>query len=90
MRAHSHAAAQQSPEGSSALMDAVDAVADMVQRVQLNGPEPAYASEKLSYALCKSAEALALCDADIGEVITEACRGFRHGRSLADRQEDGP
>ena len=31
-------------------MDAADAIADMAQRVQLNGPEPTYASEKLAYA----------------------------------------
>ncbi len=30
-----------------ALIDAADAIADMAQRVQLNGPEPTYASEKL-------------------------------------------
>ena len=47
MRAQSHAEARQSPEGSSALLDAVDVVADMAQRVKLNGPEPTYASEKL-------------------------------------------
>ena len=34
-----------------ALIDAADAIADMAQRVQLNGPEPAYASEKLGHAL---------------------------------------
>jgi hypothetical protein len=28
------------------LMGAADAIADMAQRVQLNGPEPTYASEK--------------------------------------------
>lgn len=89
MSAHSHPETRQSPEGSSPLMDAVDTVADVTRRVQLNGPEPTYASEKLSFALYKSAEALALCGADIGEVITEACRGFRHGRSLADRDGDG-
>ena len=33
------------------LMGAADAIADMAQRVQLNGPEPTYASEKLSHAL---------------------------------------
>lgn len=32
------------------LMGAADAIADMAQRVQLNGPEPTYASEKLSHA----------------------------------------
>jgi hypothetical protein len=89
MSAQFHAEARQSPEGSPALMDTVDAVADMAHLVKLNGPERTYANEKLSYALYKSAEALALCGADIGEVITEACRGFRHGRSLTDRQEDG-
>jgi hypothetical protein len=70
-------------------MDAVDAVADMAQRVQLNGPEPTYASEKLSFALYRSAEGLALCGADMGAVITDACRGFRHGRSLADGEGEG-
>ena len=35
----------------------------MAQRVQLNGPEPTYASEKLGHALYKAAEGLALCDA---------------------------
>ena len=71
MRAQSHGrGAAIAGWRSSALMDAVDAIADMAQRVQLNGPEPTYASEKLSYALYKSAEALALCGADIGEVIT--------------------
>jgi hypothetical protein len=34
------------------------------------------------------AEALALCGADMGEVITEACRGFRHGHSPADAEGD--
>ena len=38
-----------------ALSDAADAIADMAQRVQLNGPEPTYASEKLAHALYKSA-----------------------------------
>ena len=43
----------------------------MAQRVQLNGPEPTYASEKLGHALYKAAEALALCDVELEEVITE-------------------
>ena len=42
------------------LMGAADAIADMAQRVQLNGPEPTYASEKLSHALYMAAEGLAL------------------------------
>ena len=43
----------------------------------------------LSFALYRSGEVLALCGADIGEVITEVCRGFRRGRSLADAEGDG-
>ena len=33
-------------------MGAADAIADMAQRVQLNGPEPTYASEKLVLRRC--------------------------------------
>jgi hypothetical protein len=65
-----------------ALSDAADAIADMAQRVQLNGPEPNYASEKLGHALYKSAEALALCGVELEEVITDAHRGYRHGLFL--------
>jgi hypothetical protein len=68
------------------LMGAVDAIADMAQRVQLNGPEPTYASEKLSYALYKAAEALALCDIEFAEVREEARRGHEHGLWV---KEDG-
>ena len=64
------------------LMGAADAIADMAQRVQLNGPEPVYASEKLSYALFKAAEGLALCDVELEEVAEEARRGHQHGRWL--------
>ena len=64
------------------LMGAADAVADMAQRVQLNGPEPTYASEKLSYALFKVAEGLAVCDVELEEVAEEARRGHQHGRWL--------
>ena len=67
-----------------ALTDAADAIADMAQRVQLNGPEPTYASEKLGYALYKAAEALALCGVELEEVITEVHRGYRHGRYLSE------
>jgi len=35
------------------LMGAADAIAEMAQRVQLNGPEPVYASEKLGHALTR-------------------------------------
>jgi len=61
------------------LMGAADAIADMAQRVQLNGPEPTYASEKLCYALFKAAEGLALCDVELAEVTEEARRGHEHG-----------
>ena len=61
------------------LMGAADAIADMAQRVQLNGPEPTYASEKLSFALYMAAEGLALCGAELHEVTEEAQRGHAHG-----------
>jgi hypothetical protein len=61
-------------------MDAVDTIADMAQRVQLNGPEVTYASEKLGLALYKAAEGLALCGAELEEVVGEAERGYGHGR----------
>ena len=61
------------------LMGAADAIADMAQRVQLNGPERTYASEKLSYALFKAPEGLALCDVELAEVSQEARRGHEHG-----------
>ena len=44
------ARARGEPDIAQALMDAVDAIADMAQRVQLNGPEATYASEKLAHA----------------------------------------
>ena len=61
------------------LMGAADAIADMAQRVQLNGPEPTYASEKLSHALYMAAEGLALCGAELHEVTEEARSGHGHG-----------
>jgi hypothetical protein len=61
------------------LMGAADGIADMAQRVQLNGPEPVYASEKLSHAVFKAAEGLALCDVELLEVTEEARRGHEHG-----------
>ncbi len=66
------------------LMGAADAIADMAQRVQLNGPEPTYASEKLSHALYKAAEGLALCDVEFAEVREEARRGHEHGTRVKD------
>ena len=71
---------------SEELMGAADAIADMAQRVQLNGPEPTYASEKLSHALLKAAEGLALCDVELTEVTEEARRGHEHGTWI---KEDG-
>jgi hypothetical protein len=62
-----------------ALLAAADAIADMAQRVQLNGPEPVYASEKLGHALYKAAEGLALCDVELAEVEEEARRGHENG-----------
>lgn len=70
------------PDVGPALLDAADAIADMAQRVQLNGPEITYAGEKLGHALYKAAEALALCDVGLEEVIAEAHGGYRHGAYL--------
>jgi hypothetical protein len=86
MRRRAAARVRREPDVGRELMDAADAIADMAQRVQLNGPEPTYASEKLAHALYKSAEALALCGVELEEVITEAHRGYRHGLYL---REDG-
>ena len=87
MRAEAAARARGEPDLGRALMDAVDAVADMAQRVQLNGPEVTYASEKLCHALYKAAEGLALCGAELEEVVGEVHRGYRHGRWLSDGGE---
>ena len=76
------AGARARPEIAVALLEAAHAIADMARRVQLNGPEVTYASEKLGHALYKAAEALALCDVELEDVIGEAHRGYRHGRSL--------
>lgn len=62
------------PDVGRALMDVAEAIADMARRVQLNGPEPVYASEKLGHALYKAAEGLALCGVEIDEVTAEVCR----------------
>ena len=63
-----HARTSRGTAIDEALIDAADAIADMAQRVQLNGPEPTYASEKLGHALYKAAEGLALCDVELDEV----------------------
>jgi hypothetical protein len=81
------ARARGEPDIDRALLDAVDAIADMAQRVQLNGPEVTYASEKLEHALYKAAEGLALCGAELEEVVGELHRGYRHGRWLKDGGE---
>jgi hypothetical protein len=65
-----------------AVVDAADAIADMAHRVQLNGPEPTYASEKLGHALSKAAEGLALCDVELDEVTEECRRGHLNGRLI--------
>lgn len=80
MSAHVAARARGEPDIGPGLMGAVDSIADMAQRVQLNGPEVTYASEKLSFALYRSAEALAICGVELEEVLTDVHRGYRHGR----------
>jgi hypothetical protein len=62
-----------------ALLEAADAIGDMAYRIRLNGAERTYASEKLSYALFKAAEGLALCDATLQEVTEELRAGHQHG-----------
>ena len=71
-------------------MDATDAIADMAQRVQLNGPEITYASEKLGHALYKAAEALAVCGVAIDEVTAEVCRGHEHGLWIGGERREDP
>ena len=56
----------------------------MAQRVQLNGPEPSYASEKRGHALYKAAEALALCGVPLEDLMSDVRRGHRHGLWLRD------
>jgi hypothetical protein len=72
------------------LSDSADAIADMAQRVQLNGPEPTYASEKLGHALYKAAEGLALCGIEIDAVTAEVCRGHEHGMWLGGGRRGEP
>jgi hypothetical protein len=84
------ARARRDPEVAQALMDAADAIANMAQRVQLNGPEPVYASEKLGHALYKAAEGLALCGVEIDEVTAEVCKGHEHGLWLRGEDRGGP
>ena len=90
MRGQATARARGEPDLGQALMDAADAIADMARRVQLNGPEPVYASEKLGHALYKAAEGLALCGVEIDEVTAEVCRGHEHGMWLRGEDRHAP
>ena len=90
MSGQATAKARGEPDLGQALMDAADAIADMARRVQLNGPEPVYASEKLGHALYKAAEGLAVCGVEIDEVTAEVCRGHEHGVWLRGDDPDGP
>lgn len=66
------------------LMDAIDSIADMAERVKLNGPEVNYAAEKLTWALYRTAEALALCGVELPHVLTEVHGGYSHGAWLSE------
>ena len=90
MRGQATARARGEPDRGQALMDAAEAIADMARRVQLNGPEPVYASEKLGHAVYTPAEGLALCGVEIDEVTAEVCRGHEHGLWLRGEDRDGP
>src|SRR6516162_2452710 len=90
MREQATAKARGEPDLGQALMDAADAIADMARRVQLNGPEPVYASEKLGHALYKAAEGLALCGVEIDEVSAEVCKGHEHGMWLRGEDRHAP
>jgi hypothetical protein len=57
----------------------------MVARVRRNGPERHYATEKLSWALFKAAQAPAIVGAERQIVLEEADRGFQRGLWLAGR-----
>jgi hypothetical protein len=86
MSTQQSAGSERAADVGRALMDAADSVADMAQRVQLNGPEPCYASEKLGHALYKAAEGLALCGVGLERVAGEVHDGYRHGRCLLEEQ----
>ncbi len=84
MTAHSWARRRREPDPGPLLMDAVDSIADMAQRVKLNGPEVTYAAEKLTWALYRTAEALAVCGVELEDVLTEVHGGYLHGAWLND------
>ena len=86
MTAHSWARRRREPDRGPLLMDAVDAVADMAQRVKRNGPELTYAAEKLTWALYRTAEALAVCGVELEDVLTEVHGGYAHGAWLKDEE----
>ena len=67
------------PDVGAALMDAADAIADMAQRVQLNGPEPTYASEKLATRCTRRPRGSRCATSSSSEVTEEARRGYEHG-----------
>lgn len=90
MTGQATARARGEPDLGQALMDVAEAIADMARRVQLNGPEVTYASEKLGHALYKTAEGLALCGVEIDEVTAEVCRGHEHGMWLRGADRGGP
>jgi hypothetical protein len=90
MKGQATARARGEPGCVQALMDVADVIADMARRVQLNGSEPVYASEKLGHALYKAAEGLALCGVEIDEATAEVCRGHEHGLWLRGDDRDGP
>ena len=82
MNAQSWARRRREPDIGPVLMDAIDSITDMAQRVKQNGPEVNYASEKLTSVLYRTAEALAVCGVDFGDVITEVHGGYSHGTWL--------
>ena len=82
MTVHTWPRRRREPDLGPLLMDAIDSIADMAERVQLNGPEVNYASEKLTWALYRTAEALALCGVELQDVLTEVHGGFAHGAWL--------
>jgi hypothetical protein len=90
MTGQATARARGEPDIGQALMDAAESIADMARRVQLNGPEPVYTSEKLGHALYKAAEGLALCGVEIDEVTAEVCRGHEHGMWLRGEDRHAP
>ena len=73
MTAHSWSRRRREPDPGPLLMDAVDAIANMAQRV-------------LTWALYRTAEALALCGLELEDVLTEVYGGYSHGSWLKDEE----